>query len=111
KSHARRYRQYDIRHRCAMRRALAAGVRLGLRLVSGKNSSLNGIQDLALGPEFLLEQRPLHAAIDDADRYPLTGGAGIVEKSIRRQEREDLVEDVARLGRPVAHDRISPEPV
>src|SRR5262249_59308077 len=84
-----------------------------LRPARAENAAFDGINRLPGLAEFLFEQPPLHAAVDDADRDPFARGPGVVEQALRGQQGEQLVKDGGprRRRRRVTHGRGSSMPV
>src|SRR5262249_44811641 len=92
-----------------------------------EDAPFDGVEGLPGAAELLLQQGPLHAAVDHADGDALAGGPGVVQEAVWGQQGEGLLEDVpgrpagrvpacgpARRrawGRRAAHGRASPLPV
>src|SRR5262249_31915344 len=75
----------------------------------GEQAALDRVHRLAAGPRLLLDQRPLDAAVDDADRHPLAGGPGVAQDGLRPEQVEEAGERVggdAVVGGPGARRRV-----
>src|SRR5207244_8202512 len=110
-AHARRQTEDDIGHRRPVGRALFAFIGKGLLAAGRENAAGDRINLLAALAKTLLPDCLVHAAINQANRDPFSGGARVVQQPLRSKEREDVVEDVAVVGGRSAHGRVSPSPV
>src|SRR5262245_61370780 len=83
--HARGERQDDVSYRRAVRRALMSFIWQRLGAIRLKDAAGDRQDLLVFVPKLLLQQRPFHAAVNDADLDTFARRARIAEEPLRSQ--------------------------